>query len=157
MGPAGHQVSLEGGHRIFSFRGSFWSTASPARPVPHITRTAVAFIPQGPAGDPQQQDTTAGEPQQPPWSAHAARRAAPHQVRPGSPQWSTAAAFSHVRRSIPGSGEISTFFQNSGGSQARHRVNSSPETMHVAAGCAACRPTLPRPTPDGSSRRHSSS
>jgi hypothetical protein len=70
---------------------------------------------------------------------------------------SAAAALSHVLRSVPGSGKVSTFFQNSGGSQARHRFNSSPETMQVAARCAACRPASPRPTPGGPSRRYSPS
>jgi hypothetical protein len=38
----------------------------------------------------------------------------------------------NVQRPVPGSGEIVAFFQNSGGNQARHSFNSSPEAMQVA-------------------------
>jgi hypothetical protein len=46
------QVSLEVRHSIFSFRGGFQSTACSPWPVPHLTRTPIAAVPQRAAGDP---------------------------------------------------------------------------------------------------------
>jgi hypothetical protein len=91
----------------------------------------------------QQQNPTSGGPPQPPRAAQSSRGAHAHPLGTSSPRWGAASPVADVRRAVLGSGKVSTLLQTSGGNEARYRLNSSPQTLQVAAGCAACRSPSP--------------
>jgi hypothetical protein len=153
MGSARHQVRMERKLAVLPSRSSFWSTASPPRPVSQLSRTAVADVPPGAAANTQQQNSSPSGPPEPPWAAQPARGAPAHPLCPCSPRWCPASPIADVRRAIPGSGKVIAFLQTSGGNEARYRLYSSPQTLQVAARCAACRSPSPRPAAHEPSRR----
>jgi hypothetical protein len=103
----------------------------------------------GGPGQPLQQNFTPSGPPQPPGAAQPPA----HPLCPCSPRWCAASPIADVRRALPGSGEVITFFQNPGGNEARYRLYSSPKALQVADRCAACRSPSPRPATHAPSRR----